>query len=62
MSTPISTLCPPKLMWLLKSSLDQKLIMIYYKFNDDFKSYNNFSGHKVDMRVDIYNYSLRAIA
>jgi hypothetical protein len=34
------------LTWLLKSPLDQNLIMIYYKFNGDFKSHINFGGTK----------------
>jgi len=29
-------------MWLLKSPLDQNLIVIYQKFNGDFKSHINF--------------------
>jgi hypothetical protein len=33
-------------MWLLKSPLDQNSIMIYKKFNDDFKSHINFGGTK----------------
>jgi hypothetical protein len=37
---------PPKLMWLLKSPLDQNTIMIYHKFNGDFKSHINFGGTK----------------
>jgi hypothetical protein len=40
-----------KLIWLLKLPLDQKSIIIYYKFNGDFKSHNNFGGHKVDMTL-----------
>jgi hypothetical protein len=32
----------PKLMWLLKLPLDQNPIVIYYKFNGNFKSYINF--------------------
>lgn len=42
-----------KLIWLLKLPLDQKSIMIYHKFNGDFKSHINFGwtqdGHGVDM-------------
>jgi hypothetical protein len=34
------------LMWLLKSPLDQNLIVIFYKFNGDFKSLINFEGTK----------------
>jgi hypothetical protein len=37
---------PPKLMWLLKSPLDQNLIMIYHKFNSNFKSHINFERIK----------------
>jgi len=37
---------PLKLMWLLKSPLDQNTIMIYDKFNGDFKSHINFKGTK----------------
>jgi hypothetical protein len=36
----------PKLMWLLKSPLDQNSIVIYQKFNDDFKSHINFGRTK----------------
>jgi len=46
----ISFICPsfvlPKLMWLLKSPLDQNPIMIYHKFNGDFKSHINFGRKK----------------
>jgi hypothetical protein len=35
-----------KLMWLLKSPLDQNSILIYHKFNGDFKSYINFGRIK----------------
>jgi len=34
------------LMWLLKSPLDQNPIMIYHKFNGDFKSHINFGRKK----------------
>jgi hypothetical protein len=34
------------LMCLLKSPLDQNSIMIYHKFNGDFKSHINFGGTK----------------
>jgi hypothetical protein len=34
------------LMWLLKSPLDQNLIMIYHKFNSDFKNHINFGRIK----------------
>jgi hypothetical protein len=41
----ISSLCPHfvplKLMWLLKSPLDQNPILIYHKFNGNFKSHIN---------------------
>jgi hypothetical protein len=36
----------PKLMWLLKSLLDQNSIMIYHKFNGDFKSHIKFGRTK----------------
>jgi hypothetical protein len=36
----------PKLMWLLKSPLEQNPIMIYHKFNGDFKSHINFGRIK----------------
>jgi hypothetical protein len=46
----ISSSCPlfvlTKLMWLLKSPLDQNPTMIYHKFNGDFKSYINFGRIK----------------
>jgi hypothetical protein len=46
----ISSHCLPfvllKLMWLLKSSLDQNPTMIYHKFNGDFKSHINFGRTK----------------
>jgi hypothetical protein len=35
-------------MWLLKSLLDQNSIVIYHKFNGDFKSHINFGGQKED--------------
>jgi len=35
-------------MWLLKSPLDQNPIMIYHKFNGDFKSHINFGGQNED--------------
>jgi hypothetical protein len=42
-----------KLTWLLKSPFDQNSIMIYHKFNGDFKSHINFGrikgGQKDDM-------------
>jgi hypothetical protein len=57
MSISMSTLCSPKLMWLLKSPLDQKSIIIYHKFNDDYKSHINFGEHKVDIEIDMYHYS-----
>jgi len=34
----------PKLMWLLKSPLNQNSIVIYYKFNGDFKKSHQFWG------------------
>jgi hypothetical protein len=42
--TLVSSFCPSKLMWLLKSPLDQNSIMVYHKFNDDFMSHINFRG------------------
>jgi hypothetical protein len=36
-------LCFSKLMWLLKSLLDQNLIKIYHKFNSNFKKHYQFS-------------------
>jgi hypothetical protein len=44
---------PPKLMWLLKSPLDQNSIMIYYKFNGDFKSHINFGRIKGGQMDDV---------
>jgi hypothetical protein len=38
--------CPPKFMWLLKLPLDQNSIMIYHKFNSNFKSHINFERIK----------------
>jgi hypothetical protein len=47
-----SSSCPPfilpKLMWLFKSPLDQNSIVIYQKFNGDFKSHINFEGKNED--------------
>jgi hypothetical protein len=40
-----------KLMYLLKSPLDQNLIAIYYKFYSDFKSHIIFLKHKRDMKM-----------
>jgi len=37
-----------KLTWLLKLPLDQNPIMIYHKFNGDFKSHINLGGQKED--------------
>jgi hypothetical protein len=52
-----SSICPhfvpPKLMWLLKLLFDQNLIMIYYKFNGNFKSYINFERIKGEQRNDV---------
>ena len=45
----MSSLCPPKLLWLLKLPLDQNSIFICHKFNNDFKSNINFGEHKEDM-------------
>jgi len=51
--TLVSIFCPPIMMWLLKSPLDQNLIVVYHKFNGNFKSHINFGGtkggHKGDM-------------
>jgi hypothetical protein len=38
-------------MWLLKSPLDQNLIVINYKLNGDFKATSFLEGHKSDKRV-----------
>jgi hypothetical protein len=43
----------PKLMWLLKLSLDQNSIMNYHKFNGDFKSHINFERIKRRQRDDM---------
>jgi hypothetical protein len=40
-------------MWLLKSPLDQNLIMIYHKFNGDFKNHINFRRIKRRRNDDI---------
>jgi hypothetical protein len=40
-------------MWLIKSQLDQNPIMIYHKFNGDFKSHINFRGTKGGQRDDM---------
>lgn len=40
--TPYSHFVPSKLMWLLKLLFDQNLIVIYHKFNGDFKNQINF--------------------
>jgi hypothetical protein len=44
---------PPKLMWLLKSPLDQNSIVIYHKFNGDFKSHINFEETKREQMGDM---------
>jgi hypothetical protein len=53
----ISSICHlfvlPKLMWLLKLSLDQNLIMIYHKFNGDFKSHVNFERKNRKRKIDM---------
>jgi hypothetical protein len=41
MSPSCFSCVPLKLLWLLKSPLDQNLIVIYHKFNSDFKSHIN---------------------
>jgi hypothetical protein len=46
-----------KLMWLLKLLLHQNLIMIYHKFNSDFKSHVNFMRIKGRQEDDMYHYS-----
>jgi hypothetical protein len=43
----------PKLMWLLKSPLDQNPTMIYHKFNGDFKSHINFGRIKGGQEDDM---------
>jgi hypothetical protein len=43
---PLSFFCPSKLMWFLKSPLDQNPIVIYQKFNGNFKSHINFKEIK----------------
>jgi hypothetical protein len=43
----------PKLMWLLKSLLDQNSIMIYHKFNGDFKSHIKFGRTKRGQEDDV---------
>jgi hypothetical protein len=43
----------PKLMWLLKSPLDQNLRVIYQKFNGDFKSHINFGRTKGGQGDDV---------
>jgi hypothetical protein len=40
-------------MWLLKPPLDQNPIMIYHKFNGDFKSHINFGGIKREQGDDM---------
>jgi hypothetical protein len=47
----------PKLMCLLKSPLDQNSIVIYHKFNGDFKSHTSFWRHKGDMGVTCWSNS-----
>jgi hypothetical protein len=42
----VSLVCPSKLMWLLKSLLNQNLIMSYHKSNDDFKGTLVLKKHK----------------
>jgi len=39
---PCPHFVPSKLMWLLKLLFDQNSIVIYHKFNGDFKSHVNF--------------------
>jgi hypothetical protein len=52
------TLCvSPKLMWLLKLPLDQNPIVIYHKYNGDFKSHIIFGGDTRGHGDDIYHYS-----
>jgi hypothetical protein len=40
-------------MWLLKSPLDQNSIMIYHKFNGDFKRQINFGRIKGGKEDDV---------
>jgi hypothetical protein len=42
-----------KLMWLLKSPLDQNPKVIYQKFNGDFKSHINFGKTKGGQGDDV---------
>jgi hypothetical protein len=42
----LSPFYPHKIMWLLKSLFDQNPIMIYHKFNGNFKNQMNFGGIK----------------
>jgi hypothetical protein len=38
-------------MWLLKLPLDQNLIVIYHKFNNNFKSHINFNEIKKNTKI-----------
>jgi hypothetical protein len=43
-NTIMSPFCPYKIDVALKSLLDQNPIVVYHKFNGDFKSHINFGG------------------
>jgi hypothetical protein len=42
-------------MWLLKSQLNQNQIVVYHKFNGNFKNHTNFLGTKKKKHKDIYS-------
>jgi hypothetical protein len=44
--TFVSPFCPPKIDMALKSPLDQNSIVIYHKFNSNFKSHINLKTKK----------------
>jgi len=52
-------------MWLLKSPLDQNSIVIYRKFNGDFKSHINFGGQKEDKgmmcSITLFSFALKKV-
>jgi hypothetical protein len=50
---PLFSFCPSKLMCLLKSSLDQNLMMIYHKFNSGIKNHINFYEIKERQEDDV---------
>jgi len=45
------------LILLLKSPLNQNLIMIYHKYNSNFKSHINFKGIKKKYKSNMEHYS-----